>query len=151
MQATIKRHHRSPAAEQYRRLYKTAAWRALRLAQLRSQPLCERCLADNVVEPATVVHHREAHKGDEKLFWDPKNLESVCDPCHSGPIQSEERRGFSTAIGPDGWPVDARHPAAALDAQVSRKRVRSEENPGGNPAKNDRPDRSVTTYVTFPF
>jgi 5-methylcytosine-specific restriction protein A len=105
-----KPHQRTPEAERYRRLYRTAAWQRLRLAQLRSQPLCERCIASDVVEVATTVHHRVAHKGDETLFWDLNNLESVCDPCHNGPIQSEERLGYSKEIGTDGWPVDARHP-----------------------------------------
>ncbi|EHK56786.1 HNH endonuclease signature motif containing protein [Allomesorhizobium alhagi] len=103
-------HHRTVEAEQYRRLYRTAAWQRLRLAQLRSQPLCERCLCDDVVEVATVVHHRIAHKGDEHLFWDPENLESVCAPHHDTLIQREEARGYTIGSDINGRPVDPAHP-----------------------------------------
>ena len=32
--------------------------------------------------PATVVHHKKAHKGDYELFWSIDNWESACKPCH---------------------------------------------------------------------
>jgi 5-methylcytosine-specific restriction protein A len=60
---------------------------------------------------ATVVNHRKPHKGDRSLFFDAGNHESTCKPCHDGPIQSEERRGFARDIGADGWPTDPRHAA----------------------------------------
>jgi hypothetical protein len=92
-------------------MYGTPAWRAARLARLASHPLCERCSTIDRPVPATVVHHRTKHKGDWSLFVDPRNHESVCKPCHDGPIQSEECRGFSRAVDEDGWPIDASHPA----------------------------------------
>jgi hypothetical protein len=61
--------------------------------------------------PATVVHHIEPHKGDEVMFFDPANLESSCKPHHDGDAQSEERMGYSTEVGADGWPIDTKHPA----------------------------------------
>jgi 5-methylcytosine-specific restriction protein A len=64
-----------------------------------------------------VVNHRTPHKGDWSLFIDPANHQSVCKPCHDGPIQSAERTGkatirigYSEATGPDGLPTDPRHP-----------------------------------------
>lgn len=60
---------------------------------------------------ANVVHHKVPHRGDLALFFDPSNLEAVCKPCHDGPMQSDEARGFSRDVGPDGWPVDPAHPA----------------------------------------
>ena len=40
---------RSPKAAAYRRLYKLAAWRRAREAQLHRQPLCELCLERGIV------------------------------------------------------------------------------------------------------
>jgi 5-methylcytosine-specific restriction protein A len=52
----------------WRRLYATSQWQRLRTQQLSVQPLCERCLAMETVEAATVVHHhRQAHKGAKAL------------------------------------------------------------------------------------
>jgi len=61
--------------------------------------------------PADVVHHVKEHKGDPTLFCDPANLESICKPHHDADAQSEERLGYSSEIGADGWPCDPRHPA----------------------------------------
>ncbi len=102
---------RSEAARAWRKFYSTPAWRAARTAQLRKQPLCERCSTNERPVVAGVVNHRTPHKGDWDLFIDPANHESVCKPCHDGEIQSEERRGHSTRVGVDGWPIDERHPA----------------------------------------
>lgn len=79
--------------------------------QLTKQPLCERCLREGRITPATVVNHRTPHKGDLKLFFDPANHESTCKRHHDADIQSEERTGFSTTVADDGWPTDPRHPA----------------------------------------
>lgn len=100
---------RSAEAAAYRRLYKTARWRAKRLAQLEAEPLCRRCKKRGRIVPATVANHLIAHKGDLDLFWYGE-LESSCKPCHDGDIQSEERLGYSKEIGADGFPVDPNHP-----------------------------------------
>lgn len=59
---------------------------------------------------ATVADHIRPHRGDPALFFDPTNLQSLCDEypwrCHSSVKQSEERLGYSKAIGADGWPID---------------------------------------------
>lgn len=102
---------RSPEAAAYRGWYKTPLWRALRAAQLARQPLCERCLDNGRPISATVVNHARPHRGNWDLFRDPANLQSLCAPCHDGPVQSAERRGYAPDIGDDGWPTDERHPA----------------------------------------
>ena len=102
---------RSPEAQAYRALYHTRRWRQARKRQLTAHPLCAVCLADGAITEATVVHHKTPHKGDERLFWDPSNHESVCKAHHDGPLQSEEAIGYSRAVGADGWPADPRHPA----------------------------------------
>ena len=103
---------RSAAAQEYRRLYKTAEWRAARAAQLAEQPLCELCEKRGRVTAATVVNHRVPHRGDWARFIDQKNLQSLCKPCHDGEVQARERTGrdYDGAAGLDGWPVDPRHP-----------------------------------------
>ena len=108
---------RTPEASEYRKLYKGKQWRHLReRVLLRDLFKCQRCkcsLKRGRTEPqSAVVHHIKAHKGDPALFYDIDNLQSVCWSCHSGVIQSEEARGYSTEIGDDGWPVDPRHPGA---------------------------------------
>ena len=52
-------------------------------------------------------------EGDDELsgpFWDPDNWQALCKSHHDGAKQSEDRRGYSTAVGADGWPLDPRHP-----------------------------------------
>jgi len=101
---------RSPEAELYRRWYKSARWLKIRQAQLSEHPLCNRHLKQGRVVKANTVHHVHAHKGDVVLFYSGP-FESLCDECHNSHAQSEERRGYSTEIGADGWPVDPKHPS----------------------------------------
>lgn len=41
--------------------------------------------------PATAIHHIIPHRGDRSLFWNRSNWMPVCQPCHDGPIQRQER------------------------------------------------------------
>lgn len=59
-----------------------ARWQKYRLAFLAAHPICVLCEAEGRVEPATVVDHERAHKGDQQLFWDPNNHRPVCKPHH---------------------------------------------------------------------
>jgi 5-methylcytosine-specific restriction protein A len=95
----------------YHALYKTASWQRLRSQRLLLEPLCRLCAHQGRVRAATVVDHIVPHKGDAVLFWDRHNLQSLCKPCHDKDKQAEERNGFTSAIGADGWPTDPRHPA----------------------------------------
>lgn len=106
-----RRNQRSSSAEAYRGWYKLAIWLKLRAEQLARQPLCERCIKRDKVVPATVVNHRKPHKGDWKLFIDPENHQSLCKPCHDGPVQSAERGGRTVEIGVDGWPIEPKQVA----------------------------------------
>lgn len=91
-------------------LYTTEAWLRIREAQLAREPLCRMCQEAGVIAAATVCDHVEPHKGDpEKFFAGP--FQSLCEPHHNSSKQREEARGFSSAVGPDGWPLDERHPA----------------------------------------
>lgn len=100
---------RSPDAERYRRLYKTARWLRIRLRQLAEHPLCQWCEAKGRILPATVCHHVDPASKQDAFFDGP--FLSLCAPCHDSEAQKIEKIGYSTSIGEDGWPVDERHPA----------------------------------------
>lgn len=95
----------------WRRLYKTARWLALRKRQRAAHPLCAWCMEKGKIVPATVVHHKTPHEGNERLFFDIGNLASLCKPCHDSTAQQIEKTGYSSNIGEDGWPADVNHPA----------------------------------------
>lgn len=54
---------------QWTHLYQNKAWRDLRAAQLRKQPLCEDCQKQGKITAASVCDHVNAHKGNMELFW----------------------------------------------------------------------------------
>jgi 5-methylcytosine-specific restriction protein A len=72
-----------------RRWYSTAAWRRRRLAQLRGQPLCVRCLGLGRTTEASIADHDPPHREDRSAFWEGK-LQSLCKPCHDAAKQREE-------------------------------------------------------------
>lgn len=82
-------------------------WQIARLSFLRSMPLCVMCQARNVLTPASVVDHIKPHKGDQTLFWDRSNWQSLCKPCHDSDKRLIELGSSKTRqrIGPDGYPV----------------------------------------------
>lgn len=88
-------------------------WRKARKIFLAANPLCKMCEQKGRVETATDVDHIEPHKGDYDKFWDQTNWQALCEACHHGTKQADERRGYSTEIGADGWPVDPKHPSRA--------------------------------------
>ncbi len=97
---------RTPKAVAYRAWYKTPQWLQLRKLQLAREPLCRYCKQMGIVTAAGVVDHHKPHKGDADLFFDPANLQSLCQLHHNSTKQREERRGQPMqAIGPDGWPI----------------------------------------------
>lgn len=78
--------------EPWRTWYHTSEWKRLRQAALTADPFCVRCLAKDLVVPATVANHKKPHRGNRDLFFNIDNLEGVCKPCHDSDIQSEEKR-----------------------------------------------------------
>lgn len=87
----------------------TSAWDKARVDYLRKHPLCVKCKAKGRLRAATVVDHIKPHRGDDALFWDSGNWQSLCAPCHNADKQREER-GQPSACGLDGLPTDPRHP-----------------------------------------
>jgi len=104
---------RSDKAREYRYLYRTKAWYALRKRQLLGSPLCNMCNDLGLAVAATVVDHTKPHKGDETLFYDPANLQSLCKPCHDGPKQSDEILRENFELDDEGWPLRRRRKKVA--------------------------------------
>lgn len=61
----------------------------MRAAQLARDPWCVDCLAMNVHTFATEVDHVQPHDGNAQLFFDEKNLQSLCESHHSSKTAKE--------------------------------------------------------------
>jgi 5-methylcytosine-specific restriction endonuclease McrA len=68
-------------------------WQKARATFLSAHPLCCMCEANGRFVAATVVDHRTPHRGDQTLFWDSSNWQSLCATCHSSAKQRMEARG----------------------------------------------------------
>lgn len=65
-------------------------WQKARLTFLRNNPVCTRCASAGLVVVATDVDHIIPHKGDQTLFWDSGNWQSLCKSCHSKKTARED-------------------------------------------------------------
>jgi 5-methylcytosine-specific restriction endonuclease McrA len=76
-----------------RALYKTARWRALRIATfIRDAYTCQMCGRIEGDTSKLVADHRHPHRGDLALFWAETNLWTLCaSPCHSKHKQRMEQ------------------------------------------------------------
>lgn len=82
-------------------------WQRARVRFLREHPLCAMCEDGGRLTPASIVDHKVPHRGDQDLFWDESNWQSLCGNCHNSHKQRLERSGKAPrVIGEDGWPVD---------------------------------------------
>ena len=79
-------------------------WDKARRTHLKGEPLCRMCLAQDRVTQATVVDHIAPHRGDQGLFWDTDNWQSLCRTHHNAAKQSEERSGQTRGCDIDGNP-----------------------------------------------
>ena len=84
-----------------------AAWRTLRAAVLREQPLCEHCM-DNDDRPimATDVDHID----NDPTNNDRSNLASLCHACHSRKTNAEMGHKVAWGCDAQGMPLDPNHP-----------------------------------------
>jgi 5-methylcytosine-specific restriction protein A len=78
--------------EPWRAWYQSAQWKRLRLRVFfRDMFTCQECGRIEGDTSKLVAHHKNPHKGDPVLFWDEEKIETVCCPCHDGPIKARER------------------------------------------------------------
>lgn len=64
------------------KLYRSGAWRRLRLQVLREEPICPSCLAQGIVKASEEVHHIQTIRLRPDLKLDRANLEAICSDCH---------------------------------------------------------------------
>jgi hypothetical protein len=94
-----------------RAFYDSPAWRKLRAQHLRLHPRCCQC-GQRTAKGMTVDHKQPRRLVPERAL-DPANLQTVCRPCHDGwkrHLENDDRHPMGGGIGPDGFPVAARHP-----------------------------------------
>lgn len=98
--------------EKYRKWYKGKRWRRLRKQVLSEHPMCQcpHCKGANL--QANVVDHITPHRGEARLFWNRKNLQSMNKQCHDKYKQSQERggNGFDAGSDEQGLPLNRDHP-----------------------------------------
>lgn len=115
-----RRDSRSKEAAAYRAWYKTPIWKAIRLNQLSTHPLCRMCEAEGRIVAASVCDHINPHRGAWDAFVSGP-FQSLCKPCHDRHAQRRDRTGHETkVIGLDGWPVgpDAEAPGGGEKAGI---------------------------------
>jgi 5-methylcytosine-specific restriction protein A len=84
-------------------------WQKAREGWLRKHPLCAMHTQMGRVVPAVVVDHITPHRGDQALFWDKGNWQSLCKQCHDAHKQRQEKGGTSAACNLSGLPTDPKH------------------------------------------
>jgi 5-methylcytosine-specific restriction endonuclease McrA len=90
------------------RWYNSPRWRKLRARHLRSQPYCQCPEHKGLFVEGDTVDHVRPHRGNSRLFWDNRNLQTLTKHCHDSWKQSEERRDLM-GCSEDGEPNDPRH------------------------------------------
>jgi 5-methylcytosine-specific restriction protein A len=70
-------------------LYNSPQWKSMRKSHLARNPWCVDCLAEGKHTFATEVDHVRAHRGDPALFFDDRNLQSLCKSHHSRKTATE--------------------------------------------------------------
>jgi 5-methylcytosine-specific restriction protein A len=70
----------------------TWAWTKARRVYLAAHPLCVMCSAAKRVTAANVVDHIIPHEGNQELFWDESNWQSLCKPHHDTDKAEQEGR-----------------------------------------------------------
>lgn len=102
-----RRNQRSAEARAWRPWYSLKRWSLLKDAtHLRDGYQCRMCGRLHPTRQGLVADHIQPHKGDPALFWDPDNLQTLCQPCHDRHKQAQERGTLAPAIGVDGWPAE---------------------------------------------
>lgn len=100
-----------------------AKWQRARAAWIQMHPLCVDCERRGAITAAAVVDHIVPHrlnealesgnagriKAAQALFWDRKNWQSLCKPCHDSHKQRLEKSGRVLGCGVDGRPADPSH------------------------------------------
>jgi len=82
-QTTAHEYDKARQGEFEHEFYLSPGWRAARARKLQKDPLCEDCLVEGRVTPATMVHHEKSVRDYPELALVESNFRSLCDPCHN--------------------------------------------------------------------
>jgi 5-methylcytosine-specific restriction enzyme A len=85
--------------------YNTARWQRLRLVVLGSEPMCRYCAEQGRTTPAVDVDHIVPVKQDPSMAFDSANCQPLCEACHDGAKQGEERTGRRRGCDTNGIPL----------------------------------------------
>ena len=66
-------------------------WNKVRIRYLKLYPLCVYCQREGRLTKATVVDHISPHRGDQELFWNQSNWQSLCKSCHDRKTKTTDR------------------------------------------------------------
>lgn len=81
-------------AEPWRKWYQLVRWKRLRIQTFTRDHFTCQMAGCGKIEGNTsklICDHVTPHKGDEALFFDARNLQTLCKPCHDTLKQREER------------------------------------------------------------
>ena len=67
------------------------SWQKASKAFLMAHPLCAECDRQGTTGAATLVDHVIPHKGNQVLFWDESNWQSLCKRCHDRKTRIEDQ------------------------------------------------------------
>jgi len=91
--------HQKQVTKEYDRRRGSAAsrgydyrWVKVRWRYLAEHPLCVLCEHVGKLTPANVIDHVVPHKGDQGLFWNESNWQSLCKSCHDRKTAKEDGR-----------------------------------------------------------
>ena len=94
---TVSRSRQRDDTLPWRAWAKTARWQKLRWSVLvRDLFCCAKCRRVVSDTSKLVADHKTPHRGDERLFWDPDNLQCLCKACHDQVKQVEEQESLHT-------------------------------------------------------
>ncbi|EPE99521.1 HNH endonuclease [Rhizobium grahamii] len=95
-EAEAQRSRERDQSQPWRAWYKSNRWRKLREEVLRRDLYtCKQtgvlCIGKHPADNSPVVDHKIPHRGDERLFWDVNNLQTVSKAYHDSEKQKQER------------------------------------------------------------
>lgn len=81
------------------KFYSSVRWQKMRNRKLKHDPLCEHCLGNNQVTPATEVDHVIPVEVDWSRRLDWNNLQSLCHSCHMKKTAEDKKKYQRQGIG----------------------------------------------------
>lgn len=100
--------------------YSSSRWLKMRAKHLAANPICVMCAQSNLKTLATVCDHKVSPKGNEAMFFDESNVQSLCVDHHNSSKQQVEKRGYLKDIDASGWPIDVNHPANVAERRMQQ-------------------------------